>query len=312
MWKFPLVKQTARRILGSMVPKMVSALRNAAPEARIPGMITAHEIAFYKESAARYTGKPGAIVDLGCWLGSTSIALAQGLLSGSPNGNVRNEKVLGFDIFVWEQWMPAEVPYCLYNSGDSFLPEARRLARDHGGGKVELIRADLTVYEWAGGPIKILLVDAMKSEGLARQIAKNFYPHLTPGSLLIHQDFKHFYTSWIHILQYQFREFFRFYRGVPNSGTVAFEALKPMPREIVDQAIEFANLSDDQIEASFRYSIDLVGADDCANVAAAHVMHYVHLGRKDRASEALEIYRRLGISHKGEFSKVTSYLEQSR
>ena len=189
---------------------------------------------------------------------------------------------------------------------------SRRLARDHGGGKVELIRADLTVYEWAGGPIKILLVDAMKSEDLARQIAKNFYPHLTPGSLLIHQDFKHFYTSWIHILQYQFREFFRFYRGVPNSGTVAFEALKPMPREIVDQAIELANLSDDQIEASFRYSIDLVGADDCANVAAAHVMHYVHLGRKDRASEALEIYRRLGISDKGEFSKVTSYLQQSR
>ena len=311
MWKFPLVKQTARRILGSMVPKMVSALGNGAPKARIPGMITAHEIAFYKESAARYTGKPGAIVDLGCWLGSTSIALAQGLLSDSPNGNVRNEKVLGFDIFVWEEWMPAHIPYCFYRPGESFLPEARRLTCEHGGGKVELIQADLSVYEWTGAPIKILLVDAMKSEDLARRIAKNFYPHLTPGSLLIHQDFKHYYTSWVHLLQYQLREFFRFYRSVPRSGAVAFEGLAPIPMEIVERATDFANIPDDQVEKSFHYSIDLVGADDCTDVAAAHVMHYVHLGRKDRAYQTFEIYRSLGMSDKGEFPKVISRLEQS-
>jgi hypothetical protein len=38
------------------------------------------------------------------------------------------------------------------------------------------------------------------------------------------------------------------------------------------------------------------------------VMHYLHLGRKDRASETLETYRSLGMSDKGEFPKVLNCL----
>jgi len=310
MWKFPWFKSAVTRILRSMSHKPTSVLGNGVPNAHIPGMITSDEIAFFKESAACYVGREGAIVDLGCWLGSTSIALAQGILSHSPNANNREEKVLGFDLFVWEGWMPAHFPYCLYHSGDSFLPEARRVVRDCGGGRVELIRADLALYEWRAGPIKILLVDAMKSENLARQIARNFYPSLVTGSLLIHQDFKHFYTTWIHILQYRLRRHFRLYRSVLKTGTAAFEVLAPIPSEAVDQATDFARIPEDEIDASFRHSLDLVGSDDCVNVAAAHVMHYVHLGRKDRASETLEIYRCLGMSDKGEFPKMLNCLNQ--
>jgi hypothetical protein len=311
MRKFPSLKSATRQILRSIGYRRLSVLENRNPKAHIPGMIMSDEIAFFKESAARYGGREGAIVDLGCWLGSTSIALAQGILSHSPNGNNPQEKVLGFDIFVWEEWMPAHIPYCLYHSGDSFLPEARRLARDHGRDAVELIRADLALYEWTAGPIKILLVDAMKSEKLARQIARNFYPSLITGSLLIHQDFKHFYTSWIHILQYRLRQYFRLYRSVVGTGTAAFEVLAPIPREVVDRATDFTRIPEDQIEASFRYSLDLVGSDDYVNVAAAHVMQYVHLGRNNRASETLEMYRSLGISEEGEFLKMLSCLKQS-
>jgi len=309
MWKFPWFKSGAERILRSIPYRPGFVVENSVPKADVPGMITSDEIVFFKESAARYVGREGAIVDLGCWLGSTSIALAQGILSRSFGGKNPQEKVFGFDIFIWEQWMPAHVPYCLYQPGESFLPEARRVVRDHGGATVELIRADLALYEWTAGPIKILLVDAMKSEKLARQIARTFYPSLITGSLLIHQDFKHFYTSWIHVLQYRLRQHFRFYRSVAGGATAAFEVLAPTPREAVDQATDFARIPDDQIEASFRYSLDLVGSDDYVNVAAAHVMQYVHLGRRDRASETLETYRSLGMSEKGEFPKVLSFLK---
>ena len=273
-------------------------------------MVSSDEIAFFNESAARYVGREGAIVDLGCWLGSTSIALAQGILSRGSQADNRKEKVLGFDIFVWEDWMPAHIPYCLYHSGDSFLPEARRVVRDCGGGRVELIRADLALYEWRAGPIKILLVDAMKSENLARQIARNFYPSLITGSLLIHQDFKHFYTTWIHMLQYRLRRYFRLYRSVLRSGTAAFEVLAPIPKEAVDRATDLVRIPDDEVDASFRHSLDLVGPGDCVNVAAAHVMQYVHLGRKDRALATLETYRSLAKSDNSEFPKVMEYLNQ--
>ena len=272
-------------------------------------MVSPAEMTFFSESAARYVGREGAIVDLGCWLGSTSIALAQGILSRGPAAENPNEKVFGFDMFQWESWMPAQVPYCLYQPGESFLPEARRVVREHGGGRIELIKADLEVYQWSGGPIKILLVDAMKNERLAVQIPRNFFPSLLPGSLLIHQDFKHYYTSWIHVLQYQLRQYFRFYRSVP-SGTVAFEVVAPIPPEAVDRATEFTTIPDDETDASFRHSLDLVEPEERPNIAAAHVMHYLHLKRTDRASHIIELYRPSGMLDQGEFPMALSLLNQ--
>jgi hypothetical protein len=296
MWKFPF--RLARKRSDP-----VSA--DAVPGEQIPAMITPDESAFYEESARAWIEKSGAIVDLGCWLGGTSVALARGITN--KGGGQQNEKVLGFDLFRWEQWMPADVAYCLYETGDSFLPEARRLTRDHGGGKVELIQTDLTSYDWTSGPIKILLIDAMKNEALARQIAQSFYPSLIPGALVIHQDFKHFHTTWIHLLHHELREYFQLHRVVPNSTTAAFEVRKAIPIEAAKRATDFGNRSDDQIDECFGYSIDLVGPDDCANVAAAHVMHYLHLGRKDRARLALDRYR--GMREKGDLAIVASRLK---
>ncbi|MGI9086332.1 MAG: hypothetical protein ACR2HH_01105 [Chthoniobacterales bacterium] len=271
-------------------------------------MISPAEMSFFSESAARYVGREGAVVDLGCWLGATSIALAKGILKHAPDAAMPKERVLGFDTFTWEDWMPAQLTYGLYQPGDSLLPEARRLVRDHGGGAVELIREDLLLFEWKGGAIKILLIDAMKHDSLAGQITRAFYPSLLTGSLLIHQDFKHYYTSWIHVLQYRLREYFEFHRSVPKSGTVAFEVLKPIPREAAHRATDFAGILDEEIDAAFHHSIDLVGPADAANIAASHVMQYVHLGRLDRASELVEIYRPTGMLDKGEFPDLLGRL----
>lgn len=227
MPKFPSLRSAVKRNTGGAGDMAGSTARDGLSTARIPGMVSPEEMAFFSESAARYLAKEGAIVDLGCWLGSTSIALARGLSRKGADAGSGQEKVLGFDTFRWESWMPAQIPYCLYEHGEIFLPEARRLVREHGGDQIELIQADLGVYQWSGGPIKILLVDAMKNEPLSIQIPRSFFPSLVPGSLLIHQDFKHYYSSWIHLLQYQLRQSFRFYQSVP-SGTVAFEVVAPL------------------------------------------------------------------------------------
>lgn len=307
MSRFPSLR-SLKRILRSKEDGSAEASDPPVPKARI-GMVSPEEIAFYGESAARYVGKEGAIVDLGCWLGSTSIALARGLLSHGSNPDCQNEKVFGFDWFTWEEWMPARIPYCQYQPGESFLPEARRVVREYGGGRVELIKADLNHYQWDGGPIKILLVDAMKGDGLTTRIAQNFFPSLVPESLLIHQDFKHYFTSWIHLLHYRLREYFRFYRSVPV-GTVAFTVVAAIPQETVDQATDFATAGDDEIDSAFHHSLALVGPEERTNIAAAHVMHYAHLKRRDMASRIVEIYRPLGILDKGEFPKALDFLNQ--
>ena len=273
-------------------------------------MVSSDEIAFFRECASRYVGKEGAIVDLGCWLGATSIALAQGIGSRGSATAHQTEKVFAFDTFVWDDWMPAHIPYGLYQPGESFLPEARRIVRDRGGGRIELIQADLAHYEWNRGPIKLLLVDAMKNEDMASRIPSAFYPSLITGGLLIHQDFKHYYTSWIHVIQYRLREYFRLDGSVRQSGTAAFEVIAPIPREAVERATKLTTMADQEIDAAFRHSLDLVGPVDCVNVAAAHVMQYVHLGRKDRAVVTLETYRSLPPAENSEIPHVIDQIEQ--
>src|SRR5438132_1308045 len=58
-------KSAVKRILSSLSYNPVSPV-DRVPSTDIPGMVSPDEITFFNESAARYVGKEGAIVDLGC------------------------------------------------------------------------------------------------------------------------------------------------------------------------------------------------------------------------------------------------------
>lgn len=198
-----------------------------------------------------------------------------------------------------------------YEPGDSFLPEARRLVQDHAGDLVELVVADLSRFEWTGEPIKLLLVDAMKDAALVSQIARSFYPALIPSTTLIHQDFKHFYTSWIHVLHYRLRDYFRLTHSVADSGTVAFELCRPLSADTVAAVADIEHVTDDEADASFDYSFSLLDVSERVNVAAAHVAHYCHHVNATKARELFEKYQRLGWTERGEFPKVIQLLDHA-
>jgi hypothetical protein len=272
-------------------------------------MISRNEAEFFSECARSLLPPGGTIVDLGCFMGSTAIALARGVIESG-----RREEVIAYDLFTWEEWMDHHCwPHGVYLPGDSFLPEARRYAREYGGGLVKLLRADLTQHQWDGRPISLLLVDAMKSFELARQVARSFYPALLPGAVLIHQDFKHYYTSWIHVLQYRLRDRFQLLRSVPDGGTVAFTVTSPIPAAEVWTKSDLGTISDDEVEEAFCYSMGLLPPDQTANIAAAHVMLYHHLGRGDRALATLAKYSAYGLDQQGEFpGLVRRYLPSAQ
>jgi hypothetical protein len=304
---------TVKGVLKSILPRNVyaalSVLRNGVPENDYPAMITAAEAEFFRKCTREIMPGGGAIVDLGCWMGSTAIALAHGLRErpgfASPNG----EKVIAYDQFIWLTYMDGLPTYGIYDHGDCFLPEARRLALNHGGGLVELHQVDLGAFEWDQRPIALLLVDAMKDPVLARQIMRTFYPCLLPNAVLIHQDFKHYYTSWIHVLQYRLRSHFRFLHNVPGGGTVAYELVRPLTADELSSALGFEDASDDEVEEAFRHSIGLLEHDQIANVAAAHIMHFIHQGRDERARETLAHYRAQGLADEGDISTVLRVLD---
>src|SRR6266853_262637 len=97
-------------------------------------MTTDNELCFL-ESYARwsFTGS-GSIIDLGCWLGATTIALARGL---AQNTLARDRRVVeGIDRFVWQPWMntvTAQLGVRLpYRVGEEFLKDVERGVAPYG------------------------------------------------------------------------------------------------------------------------------------------------------------------------------------
>ncbi len=237
-----------------------------------------------------YRGE-GEIVDLGCWMGSSTVPLALGL-TDNPRVAGKGKRIHAYDIFTWEDWMEWTVvgsPVAgRYRPGDSFLDEyLRRTARWEP--LIETVPGDLTRQGWESGrPVEFLFNDAGKSEALAAAILRNFYPFLIPGkSLVVEQDFAHYYTSWVHLVRYRLREWFEPVFHVPFSGSAVFRTTGAVPPGILEADAPLASFSEDDIEAAFADSLALVGEEMKPNVLAARVMVWLHLGDPGRARREL-------------------------
>lgn len=251
------------------------------------GMTSSTEQEFLEQYGANlYTGA-GDVVDLGCWLGSTTIPLTRGLLK-NPAFQGSGRKVYAYDLFVWFDWMNSSAAgtdiYGRYVEGDSFINEFEKRTSEFAD-LIETRAGDLKAIGWDRGGIEFLLVDAMKNFDLAGSIVKDFYPHLIEGnSLVFHQDFAHYFTPWIHLIQWRFREHFEFVEGIPQSTSVVFKCTRAISQSDSEREMSFTSFTDRDVDAAFDYSMSLVSAEKLANVAAAKVMWYLHQEDFDKAT----------------------------
>jgi hypothetical protein len=71
-------------------------------------------------------------------------------------------------------------------------------------------------------------------------------------------------------------------------------------------------LIDDELEAAIGYSLSLIGEDAKENVAAAHVMHYLHADQPEKAGRVLARYAAQGMAGKNEMLIVEGLLPQQK
>ncbi len=254
------------------------------------GMTVKSEQIFCRHYARdRYTGA-GEIVDLGCWMGATTIAFSKGLRKNvklAPGAN--QKRIHSYDLFQWHPTMDLNVKGTSlegkYQPGDSFLADFEVRTKPY----VEhftIHPGDVSLHPWKSGPIELLFVDAMKMPDTARVIVRNFYPHLIPGvSIVAHQDFAHFFTGWIHLIQYRLRDYFDFDSEVKRSCTVNFKLKKAIPAELLDQDWSLEKITLEEMNAAFDYSASLVSQDKQEQIASARAMAHVHRGERDLAED---------------------------
>ena len=267
---------------------------------------------FVRQYAAReFTGE-GAIVDLGCWMGSFTRPLATGL---RENPRIRGGecRIHAYDRFVWEKWMNPCVAGTRwegrYRDGDDF----RDAFLEQVGPVADLVTVhagDLNEERWdPAEPIEYLLIDAMKTWELANSVVANFFPALKPGlSLIHHQDFVHFFTPWIHLLMFRFRPYFEPRTYVPNDSFI-FTYREQIPAALLEKRYSFADFSEAEVAEAFAYSLSLIPAAASANIHAARIMLHIHQEDWSGARAAMERVRGAGIPLEKDLKVVSRLLE---
>jgi len=259
-----------------------------------------------------YTGE-GEIVDLGCLLGGTTIAMARGLKHNRKRINT-HYRIHSFDRFIYDDWMadfPGR-PSGHFSIGDSFYGEfLARITKFHR--LVAPYPVDLTTYRWHGQPIELLVSDASKSLSLCIKIVNSFYPSLLPdSSFLFEQDFLHWYTPWIHLVNFRLRDVLKPKGLISNSTTFLFQPCKPIDASMLTLLSDLKAACDAEISDAFSYSASLIQEGkgwQQAALLAAKAMHFCHNGDLDKAFEIIQSAKGAGYSFASDLAQAKAHIE---
>lgn len=170
----------------------------------------------------RYLGD-GAIVELGPWLGSSTIAMLQGL------GQLA--KIDTYDRFIWESWMNHFEQNSGFKPGDSFLDRfADNIQHDK---RVNIHVQDLSQHTPYDKSIEFLVIDAAKSVEAFSSIARSLFPKLITGALIFDQDFRHAPTVHVYqkVFYYKLTHYLELVEVVGNA--VVFKVIEVIPEQLV-------------------------------------------------------------------------------
>ena len=221
--------------------------------------------------AAR-TGPPGAIVDLGSFLGGSTLTLARG-------AEHRGAKVDAFDLFVcrgdWEtMWAPDGFELAL---GDPTRPAfEHNIARVRD--RVTVHEGDVRTQEWQA-PIGVLFVDITKSWATADAVWRTFLPSLEPSALVIQQDLVHWGHPWCAVVMEHLSEDFEYLGWVGYSSAV-YRCRRPPIKVPVPMLERFS--CDDMLSLIER-AAERVGEPASGAIRLSAVFVFAAVGRFDDA-----------------------------
>lgn len=265
---------------------------NQAAGRSIDSMTTQNELAFLRAYGKDLFTGLGKIIDLGCWFGATSAALAEGLSENSRSSI--SDIVEAYDLFDWEGWMdPIKDQIGMKAElapGDCFLSIVENNLSDYGT-RIILHKQDLSQYtppaDWK---IEFLFVDAMKNWSLADIISRSFFTKMIGGeSLVVMQDFA-FYDPIVatnHLIMWHLRDFFVPLHHVPDSCSMVFMTSKT---PALSDLMPYAALAFDEadIAAAYEYCLPLVQESMQSSLKVARLCHHLLCQHQQGALQAID------------------------
>lgn len=205
-----------------------------APCAATPTMLTADELRLLNYLADEYYTGEGAIVDAGCFMGGSTLALADGLRRNLRRRGVAEEKLIhSYDRFEIEGWTIGSYFPESARAGESFRTLFDSNIAPYAS-LVEVHPGDILSHTWTGGPVEILFIDVAKHWTVCDWVTWQFFARLIPGkSVVIQQDYLyHHWVAWIHVTMEFYSDYFEY---VCDTGvnSVAFLNTRTIPEDVL-------------------------------------------------------------------------------
>jgi SAM-dependent methyltransferase len=202
--------------------------------ASVPTMLVPDEVRLLHHLAEEYYTGEGAIVDAGCFLGGSTVALADGLRRNLRRRRCAEEKLIhSYDRFEIEEWTLESYFSENAKAGDSFRPLFDRHVAPYAD-LVAVHAGDVRSWPWTGGPIEILFIDIAKHWTVCDWVTWQFFPRLIPGkSMVVQQDYLyHQSVAWLHVTMEFYADYFEY---VCDTGvnSVVFLNTKRIPESVL-------------------------------------------------------------------------------
>lgn len=255
---------------------------SSAPSVSAPvhSFITLDERQLYGRLASLYRGL-GVIVDAGCFAGSSTTAICEGLPSTAA---YKERPVLALDRFVIDDhYIAAHFASAGVDlrMGESFLP----VFMDTVAPFIEMIEVragDVFSIGRITAPIELLFIDIAKNPSINSFAIARWIPNLIPEiSTLCHQDFFAPSQPWIAVSMGMMMDHFDLVRDQAGESA-AFKMTSPLTADVVQLAARSDCRSTEGLYALDRM-IELMGPDRSASlrIMRAHILR--HLGKLGEA-----------------------------
>jgi hypothetical protein len=224
----------------------------------------------------------GAIIDAGCFLGGSTVALASGLTENSVGGVIHS-----YDMFATgDKWPDVDFSRFGLAPNQNFEDRFRQNIAEYAQ-FVNVHAGNLLDESWPNEPVEILFLDICKLPEVHDHATRMWFPRLIPGrSIVIQQDYGWRYYHWGDVMMEVFKNHFEVL------DEVAFGRVYLCTQRITNEEAAsklYSNLAPD--EKLHHMQAALASASDPlwrANMLFSQVLLAESLGRRDVAREAVK------------------------
>lgn len=281
----------------------------------------------------------GLIVEIGPWLGGSTVCLAAGM---QESGHQTDKRLVVYDNFIWREFMSDRAPLDL-QPGDCFHHGFRENVSDYSSivdsYKLtlpdEIIAGDkeaeskrfaseekVPMLESVAGnePVEILFVDGAKSWLALKHLLVTVSERLLAGdSLLVCQDYKYWGNYWVPLMVTLLGDRVRPVHNVLAATTVTLHVDKPVSRETLAEFPDhIAKLDTEKaVKAIDQAAMMLAEMGDRAGAANVELGKVMFLSHQDKVEQAKQCFCESqknwprGVAT-GQLERARKYLADSR